>query len=389
MKSKKKTLLLVWLLGCFGAHRFYVGKKKSGLLYLLTFGLLFIGWFVDFYLVVMDKFKDAEGNPLENDLTTPKWAKTGVAVLAVIMVVGIIGNGISSDDTNGQTDMPPEKPEISSVKEIDKMVREALDDDRYDLSEFERCNADALTQVLIEKIQDDIPYTAEYAVVFSDYSWGQLLRLWDIAEAGALDEATNSMFAEKKQALSEVRGILPLLSSIYERYIDNYKESSDKDFSEFSDAASKLHRLESDYVRAEYRTFYVKYELEGTWQDKLGEFLSGERVIYYFANNVEDYGIWGTMAGDEQYVLVLSKAFAEAWEYELLVYPPSLVDQQTVTLQTTTGFESEAEVYYVVSEEDFDQVVSDHSLCEEYEGLIETALDEIKTNWNMEDSNNE
>ena len=40
-----------WLLGMFGAHRFYYGKPISGTLYFFTFGLLFVGWIVDLFLI--------------------------------------------------------------------------------------------------------------------------------------------------------------------------------------------------------------------------------------------------------------------------------------------------------------------------------------------------
>jgi len=40
--------LLLTFLGFFGAHRFYLGKWGTGLLYLLTFGLLGIGILYDF-----------------------------------------------------------------------------------------------------------------------------------------------------------------------------------------------------------------------------------------------------------------------------------------------------------------------------------------------------
>ena len=46
--------LLWFFLGVFGAHRFYLGRFWTGLLYLFTGGLLGVGWFVDmFYTAFM------------------------------------------------------------------------------------------------------------------------------------------------------------------------------------------------------------------------------------------------------------------------------------------------------------------------------------------------
>lgn len=41
---------MLWLFtGILGGHRFYVGKTASGLLFLFTGGLFFIGWALDFF----------------------------------------------------------------------------------------------------------------------------------------------------------------------------------------------------------------------------------------------------------------------------------------------------------------------------------------------------
>lgn len=41
---------ILWVFGFMGAHRFYYGKRKSGILYFFTLGLFFIGWLVDLFL---------------------------------------------------------------------------------------------------------------------------------------------------------------------------------------------------------------------------------------------------------------------------------------------------------------------------------------------------
>ena len=42
---------VLWIFGFLGAHRFYFGKPISGTIYLLTLGLLGIGWLVDLFLM--------------------------------------------------------------------------------------------------------------------------------------------------------------------------------------------------------------------------------------------------------------------------------------------------------------------------------------------------
>ena len=42
---------LIWIFGFTGSHRFYYGKKITGILYFLTFGFFLIGWVIDFFLI--------------------------------------------------------------------------------------------------------------------------------------------------------------------------------------------------------------------------------------------------------------------------------------------------------------------------------------------------
>lgn len=43
---------LLWFFGgIFGYHRFYYGRQLTGLLWMLTAGVFFIGWIVDAFLI--------------------------------------------------------------------------------------------------------------------------------------------------------------------------------------------------------------------------------------------------------------------------------------------------------------------------------------------------
>lgn len=44
---------VLWIFGFLGAHRFYYGKKISGVIYLCTLGLLGIGWLFDLFWMPM------------------------------------------------------------------------------------------------------------------------------------------------------------------------------------------------------------------------------------------------------------------------------------------------------------------------------------------------
>lgn len=49
--NKKTALLLCILFGYFGAHKFYEGRTKVGLVYLCTLGLFGIGWIADMIVI--------------------------------------------------------------------------------------------------------------------------------------------------------------------------------------------------------------------------------------------------------------------------------------------------------------------------------------------------
>jgi len=60
-KQKVVAALLCFFVGCFGIHRFYVGKIGTGILQLVTFGGLGIWALIDFILILLDKFTDKQG----------------------------------------------------------------------------------------------------------------------------------------------------------------------------------------------------------------------------------------------------------------------------------------------------------------------------------------
>lgn len=63
--SDKRILpaaLLCFFIGVFGVHRFYVGKVGTGILQLVTLGGFGIWAFIDFIMIVIGSFRDADGH---------------------------------------------------------------------------------------------------------------------------------------------------------------------------------------------------------------------------------------------------------------------------------------------------------------------------------------
>ena len=61
------TLLLCFFVGGFGVHRFYVGKIGTGIIQLLTLGGCGVWAFIDFILICIGNFTDADGKVIKNN----------------------------------------------------------------------------------------------------------------------------------------------------------------------------------------------------------------------------------------------------------------------------------------------------------------------------------
>jgi hypothetical protein len=58
------TLLLCFFLGFLGVHRFYTGHTVIGVVQLLTLGCCGIWTLIDFIIIIVGNFKDAQGRLL-------------------------------------------------------------------------------------------------------------------------------------------------------------------------------------------------------------------------------------------------------------------------------------------------------------------------------------
>ncbi len=92
-KSPVTTLVLCLILGVFGAHRFYVGKKGTGLLMLITIGGFGIWALVDLITIVNNKFDDKQGNLLQltnHPQTSKKKLAMNLGVVSAWFIIFVI-----------------------------------------------------------------------------------------------------------------------------------------------------------------------------------------------------------------------------------------------------------------------------------------------------------
>ncbi len=65
-KKRSVDLIICFLLGYVGIHKFYEGKIGMGILYLCTFGLAGVGWLIDLVKIATGGALDKWGRPITN-----------------------------------------------------------------------------------------------------------------------------------------------------------------------------------------------------------------------------------------------------------------------------------------------------------------------------------
>lgn len=63
-KKWSVALILLFVCGAFGGHRYYTGHIKTGILMTCTLGCCGLMCWYDLYLLLTNKFTDVDGKPL-------------------------------------------------------------------------------------------------------------------------------------------------------------------------------------------------------------------------------------------------------------------------------------------------------------------------------------
>lgn len=96
-----KIFLLALFFGFLGVHRFVVGKTKTGILQLITFGGLGLWAFVDIVRILLGKFTDGKNQAIANSNPKAAWA-----VFGGVLLFGIASNGGSGKSDDSKKESP-------------------------------------------------------------------------------------------------------------------------------------------------------------------------------------------------------------------------------------------------------------------------------------------
>lgn len=111
-KNSMAELLLCLFLGWAGAHKFYMGKKGTGILYLLTFGLFIIGWWGDLISLCMKNFGKNKGQELPRKKKVLSYA----AGFLCVMLVG----GCSSESEPAPDPTTPTMAIVATTEAVEE-----------------------------------------------------------------------------------------------------------------------------------------------------------------------------------------------------------------------------------------------------------------------------
>lgn len=95
--THSKTIgYLLWIFGFTGAHRFYYGRPVTGTIWLLTFGLLGVGWLIDLFLIpLMDREADFKFRAGRYDYSVAWILQTFLGLFGIHrFYLGKIGTGL-------------------------------------------------------------------------------------------------------------------------------------------------------------------------------------------------------------------------------------------------------------------------------------------------------
>ena len=114
------------LLGVLGVHRFVVGRWKSAILQICTFGGLTIWTWIDIFTILRGKFKDSNGLVIPNTGKKLSWTLTVIVLLAGLYRISHSGNSGDTQSSEASNNQPTAQVSQVSLPSEQKAFADAV-----------------------------------------------------------------------------------------------------------------------------------------------------------------------------------------------------------------------------------------------------------------------
>ena len=118
-KSFIAAWLLSWLLGFFGADRFYLGKIGTAIVKLLTLGGVGVWWLIDLIITLTGNATDASGRRVRGHGKEPMiaWIVSGALIVLGLILGPKPGAGAAPDSGSDVTQQQPAAEDVEAAPE--------------------------------------------------------------------------------------------------------------------------------------------------------------------------------------------------------------------------------------------------------------------------------
>lgn len=106
LKNKWIGLLLCFFLGIFGAHKFYEGKYKMGILYMFTLGLFTVGWGFDIMTLLLKPEEMYDPKCPSEKEKKRRWIVIVLTILFLLSIGNVNEDEVGVDEKEISTEIP-------------------------------------------------------------------------------------------------------------------------------------------------------------------------------------------------------------------------------------------------------------------------------------------
>ena len=382
-KSKVVALVLCIFGGFLGLHRFYVGKKISGILYLLTGGVFGIGWIYDIFEIIGNRFTDSAGLPIATGAVSTKPAfKKWQFWVTLIIFFSVALNTSNTDKTKHtpidnnieiKSTIDNAKTDSSTIPDISesnsKFESETISDvmsEASESSEFEveiEVNGQRKDNGVVFNVTTNLPDTAELLLSLTNGDGNGVNPSFSMAQDKITikeGKAASTPFSNKGSPLNgdfdlcismgipslQTDEVPKVIGENGENIKGNFVQKSTIDDSNVVEALFSVSLSDEIVIKEEQDYSFTKYSSESASENTLSSKSSEEKNVQSTTSH-EKYEVSATPATYE-YVFIINTDSNIVHKSTCAKGQEVLSDHRLeLTVQATSQYEA---IQYVISQ---------------------------------------